>query len=93
MDLRELLNGYKWGRSGRLEDLELEILHRGVPGDSRWLRGSDIVAVEARGIVVAEAGSPEGGGTSVIPFHRVLAVVEKGRTLWRREPPGTGATA
>ena len=55
-----------WSEPELLPEVEVTFLHRGVPGDSRSIRGSEIVKIGRDRIFL------KGGGE--IPLHRVTLV-------------------
>jgi len=90
--IREILNGLKWSGSspGGLESCEIEILHRGAPGDRRVIKGEDILDIAPRALIVRDEASPEGGGEAVIPYHRVRAIRRGSEVLWKKGAPEKG---
>lgn len=90
--IREILNGLKWsgGSAGGIESCEIEILHRGAPGDRKVIKGEDILDIAPRALIVKDAASPEGGGEAVIPYHRVREIRRGSEVLWRKGAPGKG---
>lgn len=82
MSLRALLNKHKW-HLGNLDQLELVVQHRGAPNDQRIVFGTYIVDIKADGITVADYEDDD--GEVWIPYHRVLAVKQDDRLLWRKK--------
>jgi uncharacterized protein (UPF0248 family) len=66
--------------------VEVEYVHRGVPGDIASVRGSDILSLEPWMMVIGrEAG--RGGpvpGRAAIPYHRIVRVKYGGKTVFDR---------
>lgn len=90
MSIRELLNARRWHRQD-LDKLELEIVHRGAPGDRRTLPGWAIVDIGASGVTVDrfKAGDPiddTADPESFIPYHRVVQIRLDGAVLWAKTP-------
>ena len=84
MDFRALFNTHKW-HTDSLGALTLSIRHRGAPGDTRRVFGSDILEITGGGLFVRaldNEGKPVDDGRAFIPYHRILRIV-------RRDPVGT----
>ena len=64
--LRELLLKFWWSQPELLPEVEVTFLHRGVPGNSRSIRGSEIVKIGKDRIFLK--------GREEIPLHRVTLV-------------------
>ncbi|MGE0786951.1 MAG: RNA 3'-terminal phosphate cyclase [Sandaracinaceae bacterium] len=69
--LRDILNRARW-RDGQLDGFELEIVHRGAPGDRRVVAGASIASIDRSGVELAP--ETEGAEAPFIPYHRVVAV-------------------
>lgn len=89
MDLRELLNARRW-RDGDLERVEIDVVHRGAPGDRRVVHGDAITDIGAEGVHVRAVHSAwssdedQEEGEVFIPFHRMLAVRHPSGVLWEK---------
>jgi uncharacterized protein (UPF0248 family) len=93
VNLRDLFNDRRW-HVGDLRELEVDVLHRGAPGDRRTVQGYTIVRVAPNGLIVQDesptlAFGDDGeevvdDGEVFLPFHRVLAVRAPGGTLWSK---------
>ena len=79
--LRNILNKLIWDERESLEDYEIIYVHRGAEGGLRRLRASRIAKVGKSWFSFRE-----GEEETVIPFHRVAAVIDlkTGREVWRR---------
>lgn len=77
--IRDVLNRERWSSSSGLEGLEVVILHRGVPGSRKVIRGSSIADVAPRAMVVRE-----GEEESIIPYHRVRIIRRGDTVIWER---------
>ena len=88
--LRDILNRTRWRDEG-LHALQIDVLHRGAPGDRRVIAGSRVVAVRSGGIELA--AESEGADPVFVPYHRFLAIRgPEGEPLWTKEH-GEAATA
>ncbi|HOK58892.1 MAG: DUF504 domain-containing protein [Methanothrix sp.] len=70
---KRVLNEMKW-RGLDLDDVELEILHRGAPSDRIRARASEITLGRSFFTYM---------GTE-IPYHRIERIVYRGRTVFSR---------
>jgi len=71
---RHILNEIKW-RGLEMEKCEIDVLHRGAPGDRINIRGSEISL--GRSFFTY--------GETMIPYHRILRIRYNGRTVFVRE--------
>lgn len=85
--IRDVLNREKWASRGGLRDVEVVILHRGAPGDTKIISGSSITDVAPRAMVVQE-----GGEETVIPYHRVRIIRRGDTIIWQRSAKGKQGT-
>jgi uncharacterized protein (UPF0248 family) len=77
--IRDALNREKWTSKAGLNGLEVVILHRGVPGNMKVIKGASITDVAPRALIVLE-----GEEESLIPYHRVR-IIRRGKTIiWQR---------
>lgn len=88
MSIRDVLNSRRWHRHD-LDQLELEIVHRGAPGDRRTLPGWTITDIGSTGVTIDrfKAGDPiddDADPHSFIPYHRIVSIRLGGETLWQR---------
>ena len=74
--VRDVLNEYRWKQRLSLEQLEIWYVHRGAPGDTMIISGSDIKAIGKSFM--------ELDGIS-LPYHRVLKIVASGKVIFERE--------
>ncbi|MFO0685177.1 MAG: RNA 3'-terminal phosphate cyclase [Sandaracinus sp.] len=82
--IREILNGARW-RDGSLHALELELVHRGAPGDRRVVSGARIALVRPGGVELVAETTSEDGDTIFVPYHRFVAVRgADGAVLWSK---------
>lgn len=72
---RDALNDLRWHR-GELARAVVVYVHRGAPGDTMAVRGSDIVALRRSFFDLASGAS--------IPYHRVLRIEVDGEAVWER---------
>jgi len=72
---RDVLLKERWS-SGSIEDLSIEYLNRGAPGDRSFISGSDIVHL-GRSFMERSDGTK-------IPFHRVTAIFRNDASIWGR---------
>lgn len=79
MGARDELNRLKWHPRLSLLDAKVTIVHRGAPGDVRVVEGNDIKEL---GRAFMRVASRE--GEVDIPYHRILRIEARGRTLWRK---------
>lgn len=71
---KPILNEIKW-RGLDMEKCEIDVLHRGAPGDRITIRGSEISL--GRSFFTY--------GETMIPYHRILRIRYDGRTVFVRE--------
>ena len=71
---KPILNEIKW-RGLDMEECEIDVLHRGAPGDKITVKGSDISL--GRSFFTF--------GETMIPYHRILRIRYDGRTVFSRE--------
>lgn len=89
MNLRDWFNERKW-RDDDLVSLEIDVVHRGAPGDRRTVLGGWIRSVAPTGLVLApEAGlveeeDEEAGEDVFLPYHRILEVRGPTGTVWTK---------
>lgn len=72
---RELLLRLKWTEGESLAEAEVWYRHRGAPRDEALLRGDQIVELGRSFIETAEAS---------IPYHRILRIRYRGKTIFER---------
>jgi uncharacterized protein (UPF0248 family) len=90
MDLRDMLNARRW-RDGDLDRVEIDVVHRGAPGDQRTVYGDAITAVVAEGVRLRASHSSWAAedetddGEVFIPFHRMIRVRHPDGTLWEKQ--------
>lgn len=75
----DVLSKLKWHPEFSLSEARVTILHRGAPGDVRIVRGDDILEL---GRAFMRIRSPE--GEVEIPYHRILRIETKGKSLWQK---------
>jgi uncharacterized protein (UPF0248 family) len=73
---RQVLNRLRWAQGESLEDAVIWYIHRGAPGDFLKITGRDIAALGRGFFDTAE---------STIPYHRILRIDSKGKTLFERD--------
>lgn len=79
--IRDILNREKWVSKAGLAGLEVEILHRGAPRDTKVIRGESVADVAPRAMLVREDGED-----TVIPYHRVRIIRRGDTVIWRKAP-------
>ncbi len=72
---RSLLHSIKWDLRYDFDLVEVFYSHRGAPGDMRSIPGRDI-----RGLGKSFMETPRG----MIPYHRILRIVYRGRVLFEK---------
>ncbi len=75
MNVRETLNYLKWGEKCDFSGVEVEYIHRGVPGDTKIIRGDEIKEIGRSFMILAEAS---------IPHHRVIRITRRGEVIFQR---------
>jgi len=78
---RQVLNRLRWTEGESLDDAEIWYIHRGAPGDVVRIKGRDIKAL-GRGFFET--------GEATIPYHRILRIDSKGRTLFEKDDRAKG---
>lgn len=73
---REILNELKWKEGEDLRDAVIHYVHRGAPGDSKAVSGSDIISI-GKFCFELDTGS-------CIPYHRVHRIEYRGRVIFNR---------
>lgn len=76
MNPREALNELKWRYSERLEGVEIWYIHRGVPGDTKIILGTEVRNIGRDGIETEGA---------MIPYHRIKRIIFNGEVFFDRE--------
>lgn len=79
MGPRDILNKLRWHPEFNLWDAKITIVHRGVPGNTRVIEGSDIKEL---GPAFMRVVTP--GGEVEIPYHRILRIEARKQTLWQK---------
>jgi uncharacterized protein (UPF0248 family) len=69
---REVLNDLKWHRNA-LDEAEVVYIHRGAPGNVASVSGRDITSLGRSFFEVGDA---------TIPYHRIVSITWRGRTVW-----------
>lgn len=73
---RDILNRFMWEEGKSLIDVEVIILHRGVPDDRMRIPGKDIISIGHMFFETPEAS---------IPFHRVREIWYRGERIFEKE--------
>lgn len=73
---KEVLNRLKWTEGDSLNDAVIWYIHRGAPGDYLRISGGSIRAL-GRGFFETE--------DAMIPYHRILRIDYRGRTLFEKD--------
>lgn len=84
--VRSVLNGLRWRDDRDFALVEVEYLHRGVPGNTRSVRGPDIIELEPWMMVIRREDMRGGPapGRAAIPYHRILRVRYDGKAVFDR---------
>lgn len=78
---REVLNRIRWSEEGGLDGTTVWYVHRGAPDDTAKVDGADIRLLGSLFFETADAS---------IPYHRVLRIDHRGRTLFDRRGKAGG---
>lgn len=79
---RDVLNRIKWESPDRsLDGVLVQVLHRGAPNDTAYIKGKTILEVGRSFLDL-----PEGVR---IPHHRIRAIEKDGQVVWRRRSTTT----
>lgn len=73
---REVLNMLRWKEGESLADATIWYLHRGAPGDFAKISGRDIKTLDRFYFETDQ---------SSIPYHRILRIDYRGRTVFERD--------
>jgi len=76
---REVLNELKWRKDRDFSLVNVYIIHRGNPGDSKLLVGDEIHELNQLFFQTEETS---------IPFHRIYKITYDERTVFTRSIPG-----
>ena len=91
--VRSVLNGLRWRSDRDLCLVEVQYIHRGVPGDIASVRGADIIALEPWMMVIRRPPGPGGPspgsggpvpGQAAIPYHRIVRIFHDGILVFER---------
>lgn len=91
--VRSVLNGLRWRADRDFSLVEVEYVHRGVPGDTRSVWGPEILELEPWMMIIRREdlrGSPA-PGRAAIPYHRILRVRYDGKAVFDRSGKGPPA--
>ena len=77
--IRDVLNKIRWTSEHGLDDCEVVIVHRGMPGDVKTIKGTTIKDIAPRAIILKEDGEEV-----VIPYHRVKIIRRGNILLWQK---------
>ena len=72
---RDVLLRYRWTDGLDLSTLEVSYLSRGAPNDTAFVSGADITEVGRGSFSLGE---------TIIPYHRVLAIMDNGEAVFSR---------
>ena len=72
----EVLNELKWREDRDLNITEIWYIHRGAPGDTMIIKGSEIIELQHSFMKLAEA---------MIPYHRILKIVYEDQVIWQKK--------
>jgi len=73
---REVMNRLRWTDGESLDDAVIWYIHRGAPGDNLRISGRSVRSL-GRAFFETEDAS--------IPYHRVLRIDYRGRTLFEKD--------
>jgi uncharacterized protein (UPF0248 family) len=72
---RIILNELKWKEEHDINQAEIWYIHRGAPNDTKIITGEDIEDLEKSFMKT---------NTSMIPYHRIIKIVYKNETIFKR---------
>jgi len=72
---RIILNELKWKEDYDINQAEIWYIHRGAPNDTRIISGKDIENLEKSFMKTK---------TSMIPYHRIIKIIYKNETIFKR---------
>jgi hypothetical protein len=78
---REILNMLRWREGESLAEATIWYIHRGAPGDVMKASGSMVTGFRPGFFEMGDA---------TIPFHRVLRIDYRGRTLFEKDARAKG---
>jgi len=73
---RIILNELKWKEEFDINLAEIWYIHRGAPNDTKKILGIEIVNLEKSFMQTK---------TSMIPYHRIIKIVYKDETIFKRK--------
>ncbi len=80
---RDVLNKLRWTEGESLADAVIWYIHRGAPGDVLKIAGDRISSL-GRGFFETD--------DATIPYHRILRIDYRGRTLFEKDMRAKGMT-
>lgn len=78
---REVLNRLRWTEGESLEEAIIWYIHRGAPGDNLRITGRSVRSLGRAFFDTDEAS---------IPYHRILRIDYRGRTLFEKDARAKG---
>ena len=73
--IRDILNELRWKEGCNLSEVEIWYIHRGSLGNTRVVKGSNIIAIHKTFVETAEA---------MIPHHRIFRITYRDTILFER---------
>ena len=79
--LRNVLNKLRWDKRENAEKYLITYRHRGVQGDVKRIRASDVQKLGKSYFTLSDEPNSE----AVIPFHRIIEIrnLQEGKVIWR----------
>ncbi len=90
--VRTVLNEFRWRADRDFAMVVVVYVHRGAPGDTATVAGTDILALEPWMMVIRRKGR-EGSavpGQAAIPYHRIVRVLYDGEAVFDRPVRAAG---
>lgn len=76
---RDIFNELKWKEDMGINECSIEYIHRGVPGNTKTISGKAIVSIGHSFLTLY----PD----TMIPYHRILQIKYKGKTIYEKAAP------
>ncbi len=82
MPLKDIFSLYRFGKDKKLSDLKVSIIHRGAPNDKKTIDFAKTGVLIFRGHF--EWFDKKENEIVYIPFHRILEIKAKGKTIYKK---------
>lgn len=76
---RDIFNELKWKEGLDISECTIQYIHRGAPGDTKTVFGDDIVHIGHMFFTIF----PD----TMIPYHRILRISYKDKTIYQKVEP------